>query len=614
MVKKSNKKTPKKKNIKSSNDDKIKKLEDVRRIAAVNAKLWETRVEIAEKVKDKIQERAKQLADDNARLNDALRQSEKESMDVFSYLKKQNEDKDNELKELKSKMESMSISHERDKELIIRDAKQQILCINSEKEKKCDKIKELEQEIMQLDEYKSEKTRTENEIKQLRDEVQNQKCLIENMETKFFEEKLKMRESSIKDIKALAEEAHKISIKNLDDSVKLSFVQNVAMRRFITFLRKQLVSAEDLSRSLNEENKKLTIEKETLEGILLSKSLECKNLKELIQEKDEKIELYQYEIKQLTEDLNKQKTIFSEQVTLQTFEASKSIERLTKTLELERKRMIRISSLANRILQQRNEIEEFFITSLNYVRDEIKVNQNNYIHDAKSAYEASIRLAHLGKSNYPPIRTFQNKITSTNNVYDDFKIAQKIPKSTHLTIRDLTWEQKERVLSILFEKMNHSKMKFNHKTNHNKSPMNQLNDQFNKELIIQMNNCNNGTNQQLAVNEIDSKSILLTIDNDDDDDVDAADDEHDQGKIKDQVNDNDKVKENHQNQSKELTKKLYEKVIQFKDHEIDEMNSINQSDVKCTLGNDYETIHQRNIDSTMNCQINQTKVPYPSPQ
>lgn len=135
------------------------------------------------------------------------------------------------------------------------------------------------------------------------------------------------------------------------------------------------MSAEDLSRSLNEENKKLTLEKETLEGILLSKSLECKKLKELIQEKDQRIELYQSEIKQLTEDLNKQKTILNEQVTLQTFEASKSIEKLTRTLELERKRMIRISSLANRILQQRNEIEEFFITSLNYVRDEIKVNQ-----------------------------------------------------------------------------------------------------------------------------------------------------------------------------------------------------------------------------------------------
>ncbi|XP_018652422.1 putative ubiquitin-protein ligase BRE1 [Schistosoma mansoni] len=586
MVKKGNKKASKKKNLKNSNDDKIKKLEDVRRIAAVNAKLWETRVEIAEKVKDKIQERAKQLADDNARLSDALRQSERESIDVFSYLKKQNEDKDSE----------------------IRDAKQQISCTNSEKEKKCDKIKELEREIMQLDEYKSERIRTDNEIKQLRDEVQNQKCLIENMETKFFEEKLKMRESSIKDIKALAEEAHKISIRNLDDSVKLSFVQNVAMRRFITFLRRQLVSAEDLSRSLNEENKKLTLEKETLEGLLLSKSLECKKLKELIQEKDQKLELYQCEIEHLTEDLNKQKTIFNEQVTLQTVESSKTIENLTRTLEFERKQMIRISSLANRILQQRNEIEEFFITSLNYVRDEIKVNQNNYIHDAKSAYEASIRLAYLGKSNYPPIRTFQNKINSTNNIYDDFKIAQKIPKSTHLTIRDLTWEQKERVLSILFEKMNQSKMKLNNKINSEKSS--------GKNIFL---NNEYGINQ---LNEMDPKSILYTSMNDHESNRGGQD----KGEMDDNNNNNTNNSNNNNsngnnndnsneedsnkivmNKSEELTKKLYEKLIKFSNHKKDQNNLTDQFD------NDHEP-NQRNIDSIMDDQINQTKVPYPSPQ
>uniref|UniRef100_A0A5K4EMW9 Putative ubiquitin-protein ligase BRE1 n=1 Tax=Schistosoma mansoni TaxID=6183 RepID=A0A5K4EMW9_SCHMA len=529
------------------------------------------------------------------------------------------------LKELKDKIESMSISHEKDKELIIRDAKQQISCTNSEKEKKCDKIKELEREIMQLDEYKSERIRTDNEIKQLRDEVQNQKCLIENMETKFFEEKLKMRESSIKDIKALAEEAHKISIRNLDDSVKLSFVQNVAMRRFITFLRRQLVSAEDLSRSLNEENKKLTLEKETLEGLLLSKSLECKKLKELIQEKDQKLELYQCEIEHLTEDLNKQKTIFNEQVTLQTVESSKTIENLTRTLEFERKQMIRISSLANRILQQRNEIEEFFITSLNYVRDEIKVNQswimrgnnlllwmekNNYIHDAKSAYEASIRLAHLGKSNYPPIRTFQNKINSTNNIYDDFKIAQKIPKSTHLTIRDLTWEQKERVLSILFEKMNQSKMKLNNKINSEKSS--------GKNIFL---NNEYGINQ---LNEMDPKSILYTSMNDHESnrggqDKGEMDDNNNNNNNTNNSNNNNSNGNNNDNsneedsnkivmnKSEELTKKLYEKLIKFSNHKKDQNNLTDQFD------NDHEP-NQRNIDSIMDDQINQTKVPYPSPQ
>ncbi|CAH8504268.1 unnamed protein product [Schistosoma rodhaini] len=515
MVKKGNKKASKKKNLKNSNDDKIKKLEDVRRIAAVNAKLWETRVEIAEKVKDKIQERAKQLADDNARLSDALRQSERESIDVFSYLKKQNEDKDSELKELKDKIESMSISHEKDKELIIRDAKQQISCTNSEKEKKCDKIKELEREIMQLDEYKSERIRTDNEIKQLRDEVQNQKCLIENMETKFFEEK-----------------------------------------------------------------------------------------------KDQKLELYQCEIEHLTEDLNKQKTIFNEQVTLQTVESSKTIENLTRTLEFERKQMIRISSLANRILQQRNEIEEFFITSLNYVRDEIKVNQNNYIHDAKSAYEASIRLAHLGKSNYPPIRTFQNKINSTNNIYDDFKIAQKIPKSTHLTIRDLTWEQKERVLSILFEKMNQSKMKLNNKINSEKSS--------GKNIFL---NNEYGINQ---LNEMDPKSILYTSMNDHESnrggqDKGEMDDNNNNNNNTNNSNNNNSNGNNNDNsneedsnkivmnKSEELTKKLYEKLIKFSNHKKDQNNLTDQFD------NDHEP-NQRNIDSIMDDQINQTKVPYPSPQ
>ncbi|CAH8495411.1 unnamed protein product [Heterobilharzia americana] len=459
MVKKSKKKAPKSIGQKANIGDKVNKLEDVRRIAAVNAKLWETRVEIAEKVKEKIQEHAKKLADDNAKLHDALRQSEREFIDVFSYLKKQNEVKENEIIELRSKVELLAASYEKDKEIILNDAKREIQELISEKDKKCDKIKELESEILRLAEYKSERIRTENEILKLRSEIKSQKALIERMETKFFEEKLKIRETSIKDIKALAEEAHRTSIKNLDDSAKLSFVQNVAMRRLITSLKKQLVSAEDLSQSLNDENKKLTLEKEALEISLLAKSSEFRKLSEQIQEKDRMIGMYENQIHSLNDTLSQQKNAFQERISLQTSEAAKSVDRLTRTLDLERKRMNRICGLANRILQQRSEIEEFFITSLDYVRGEIKVNQNNYIHDAKSAYEASLRLAHCGKSTYPPIRTFQNKVTSTNNVYDDFKMAHEIPKSTRLTIRDLTWEQKERVLSVLFEKMNGNKMK-----------------------------------------------------------------------------------------------------------------------------------------------------------
>ncbi|CAH8475168.1 unnamed protein product [Schistosoma turkestanicum] len=517
MVRKSNKKTSKKKNSKSSGNDKIKKLEDIRRIAAANAKIWETRVEIAEKVKDKIQERAKQLADDNARLNDALRQSEKESMNVFSYLKKQNEDKDNELKELRDKIECMSVSHEKDKELIIRDAEQQISCISNENDKKCDKIKELEREILLLDEYKNERMRTDYEIKQLHDEVQSQKRLIEHMEIKFFEEK-----------------------------------------------------------------------------------------------KDEEIELYQNEIEQLTEDLNKQKALFNEQKMMAVRNSEASVEKLTRTLELERKRTMRITGLANRILKQRSEIEEFFITSLNYVRDEIKVSQNNYIHDAKSAYEASIRLAHCGRTNYPPIRTFQNKTTSTNNVYDDFKIAQQIPKSTRLTIRDLTWEQKERVLSILFEKMNHSKMKSNH-NNNNKSYYNQeQTDEFHET-----------TDSNKSATDNDNENVHKY----DDDDDKSGGEEQDKKRGRTITHNNSMINNNN---SKQLTRKLYQKLMKQPNghphHKSGENYSTNQQfDVKVTDDDaaaaddddDDEAIQKCINDSTSDFhRFNQTTTPTtcPSPQ
>ncbi|KAK4469092.1 hypothetical protein MN116_006680 [Schistosoma mekongi] len=556
-------------------------------------------------------QRAKTLADDNVRLNDALRQSEKESMCVFSYLKKENEDKDNELQEMKNKIECMSDSHKKDKELIINEAKQQITCISKERDEKCDRIKKLESEIIELNEYKRERMRTDNEISELQDQVKNQKYLIEHMETKFFEEKLKIRENSIKDIKALAEEAHKIfSTRNLDDSAKLSFVQNVAMRRFITFLKKQLVSAEELSKSLNEENKALTLEKETLEGILLTKSLECKKAKELVQEKNEKIEFYKNKIEYLTEQLNKQKILFNEQITLQTYEMSKTIENLTRTLKLERKQMQRIYSLVNRILQQRNDIEEFFITSLNYVRDEIKVNQNNYIHDAKSAYEARIRLAHWGKSMYPPIRTFQNKLTSTNNVYDDFKIAQQIPKSTRLTIRDLTWEQKERVLSILFEKMNNSKMKFNQLLNkHNKitqSPSN-TNKLDHENQSSYKSQCND--KPQVVESNVDHYKSIKSTDRDDRNKGECSKSievRKDNGNYN--HNDNDEMET-----SGELSRQLYDKLLKTLKFEVDEKcSTINELDIQSTLKKPNKSTQRNNSESSS--QKNQTKTPYPSPQ
>ena len=51
------------------------------------------------------------------------------------------------------------------------------------------------------------------------------------------------------------------------------------------------------------------------------------------------------------------------------------IDKLTKTLELKTKEMNKVKKLAKNILEQRSEIERFFLESLDYVRKQIVTNR-----------------------------------------------------------------------------------------------------------------------------------------------------------------------------------------------------------------------------------------------
>ena len=63
--------------------------------------------------------------------------------------------------------------------------------------------------------------------------------------------------------------------------------------------------------------------------------------------------------------------------------------------------------------------------------------------------------AHAGKTDYPKIRTFLPLETSTNSIYNDMKEAEKWSGiESKIDIKDLTWEQREKVLRLLFAKLN----------------------------------------------------------------------------------------------------------------------------------------------------------------
>lgn len=125
------------------------------------------------------------------------------------------------------------------------------------------------------------------------------------------------------------------------------------------------------------------------------------------------------------------------------------------------KEMNKVKKLAKNILEQRTDIERFFLDSLDFVKKQIVTNRSEYRKEANTAYNAKMLAAHNGAGDYPKIRTFTKKFDafSTNNVYKDLEQAEKwYDMSKLVDLTDLTWEQKEQVLRELFARMNGAKV------------------------------------------------------------------------------------------------------------------------------------------------------------
>lgn len=90
-----------------------------------------------------------------------------------------------------------------------------------------------------------------------------------------------------------------------------------------------------------------------------------------------------------------------------------------------------------------------------------------YRKDAQNAYQQRMLEAHAGHSDFPRVRTFRPLDSSTNNVFDDLKEAERwTGVQGKVDMSELTWEQRERILRMLFAKMNGFKEKRRYGVSH----------------------------------------------------------------------------------------------------------------------------------------------------
>ncbi|XP_032143777.1 basal body-orientation factor 1 isoform X5 [Sapajus apella] len=365
----------------------IKTDESVVDRAKANASLWEARLEVTELSRIEYRDTSRILAKNNEDLKKQQCKMEKDTMSVLSYLKKQDQEKDNMIEKLKQQLKETKEKAQEEKEKLEQKYTRQINELEGQFHQKAKEIGMIHTELKTVRQFQKRKIQVERELDDLKENLRNTERIhqetLRRLESRFFEEK------EINDL-----------------LVKEKIMQLIQQRSQIQTLQKKVLSLETA-------------------------------------------------LSHMTKEFESEVLKLQQQTMIENRASQVEIDKLQHLLQMKDREMNHVKKLAKNILDERTEVERFFLDALHQVKQQILVSRKHYKQIAQAAFNLKMRAACAGRTEYPKIRTFDGREHSTNSVNQDLLGAEKW---THIEgnvdIGDLTWEQKEKVLRLLFAKMN----------------------------------------------------------------------------------------------------------------------------------------------------------------
>ncbi|XP_054597561.2 basal body-orientation factor 1 isoform X2 [Nothobranchius furzeri] len=394
--------------------------------ARANAALWELKLKVTDQDLAECREAHFSLACLNERLTNKLHRSEEDSMDMSRYWQRKEEEHEQEVRNL---MEDMK--------------RQEELALN-EKNKMAQDIRMIQDKVKDLKEIKAQ---LEQELSDVRRQKTNQTSSVENL-------KREVEKRSNLEIAKLKLDHHE-SVVRLENAFRSASKENHRLSEMLKNTTKEAEDLKKLTHSLSEKNTTLALEKDMLDLTVRKNRAEMEALKKKLSELKARSASLEQTVVQTVVKLEHQEK--KERMNLVTIQASQvELDKLQNVLLMRENEIKHVKQLAGTIVTRRREVERFFHEALDHVREEIVSSRLQYKKEALQDYQWKLKEATAGKIKFPPIRTFNNNPNSTNSVYTSKEEAVKwpCPQGSEVQISDLSWEQKEQVLMLLFAKMN----------------------------------------------------------------------------------------------------------------------------------------------------------------
>ncbi|XP_077412442.1 basal body-orientation factor 1 [Vanacampus margaritifer] len=424
--------------------------------AKANITLWELRIRLTEQTLAEYRESCGQLARTNTELCNKLAHAEREIREANAHWQRRDAAKDEKINVLHDTLKSQeALALEQQNKLV----EHYTLEISEMKElfrKRAGEFEAIQDGFRTIEEFQTRKAQMELELRDIKKSMElaeeEHKEKRDKMEQRFFQEKARLEKDAEEAIAQVEEQAHHEAVLQLDDASRCVFMENVRLNETLKHHMKEAEELHKLASSLAKENTSLALDKKTLDMLakknaaqMVAQKQELTHLKEKLASLEETLEHKRDEAERCVQEM-----LLSSRVD------KAELGKLQGALSTREKEVKHIKRLAGAIMEQRSELERFFHEALAQVKEEIAAGRLQYKKEAQQAYHLTLSQATAGKIKFPPIRTFQNTPYSTNSVYSDMEEAARWvhPPGSKVDVSDLTWEQKEQVLRLLFAKMN----------------------------------------------------------------------------------------------------------------------------------------------------------------
>ncbi|CAL8286587.1 unnamed protein product [Lota lota] len=428
--------------------------------AKASAALWKLRLDVSEQSLAQHRESARRLARENEDLTSLQYRAEKDMIDIMSHLKRKDAQTEKKIKSLEEQLKSQKALAREERENLVAEYTLRINELEQRFRKRSNDFDMIQVELKKIKEFRKMKAQMEQELSHMREGMllaeRNHLENLGRVETRFFTEKVRLEKEAEQRLAQLAEHAHDEALLKLDDASRAVFKENVRLNEALNYHIKEVEDLRRRTTSLAAWKASMLMDKGTDVLMIQKNAAQMKAYREEISDLRAKLgSLEQARVLQVGE-FEREKRELRKEALASGRDGPEDLRRLQKLLSERDREIARVKRLAGT-----TELERFFHDALSQVRQEIQASRLVYKKQAVTAYQISMSEAMAGRQQYPLIRTFDKNPHSTNCVYTDMEEAQKwteMPgQNGQVDIRDLTWEQKEKVLMLLFARINGQK-------------------------------------------------------------------------------------------------------------------------------------------------------------